>query len=384
MKASQIRKALAITLSMTLGAAALTGCGSSSTTSSSTASASTSETATSEAATSTAASGDFDPFTIYGVTDPQEAAQLIIAEKMGYYKEQGLDVTNQLIESSGDLPSYVAGGEAKVVAESIYTSVELAAQGMDCETITSNSNSAGTQCVVAGKGVTINSPKDLEGKKLGIMSGAGVYMALEKMCKENDVDISTIEVSYLSPSEQVAALANGTIDLMACWEPYVSQAVDQGGTLLFTGSHCYIPGMEGDVNYMDFYSTITVTRDFYTDHRAECVALVKAFAEATDYINNNLDDAAKIIADYLNNDEATIKNIMSKNVYENVCNQSFVDATQAMAEYMLSNKLIDKIPDVDTYITPDILKEVNPDGATYVPGTGATTDEASSRASSAA
>ena len=42
---------------------------------------------------------------------------------------------------------------------------------------------AGTQSVVARKGLEINSPKDLEGKKIGMTNGAGVLIAIRNMCE---------------------------------------------------------------------------------------------------------------------------------------------------------------------------------------------------------
>ena len=84
------------------------------------------------------------PVTIYGVTDPQEAAQLIIAKDKGYFEEEGLDVTNVLIESSADLPAYIASGEAPISAESQYTCTEVAAQGVKLKTLMTNSKTSNT------------------------------------------------------------------------------------------------------------------------------------------------------------------------------------------------------------------------------------------------
>ena len=190
--------------------------------------------------------------TIYGITDPQEAAQLIIAKEKGYFEEEGLDVTNVLIESSADLPAYIASGEAPVSAESQYTCTEVAAQGVKLKTLMTNSNTCNTQGLILGPGETIESAKDLEGKTLGIMNGAGFMLAIQNMCEEMGVDLSKINIVYLSPSEQVAALENGSIDMMACWEPYMTQAIDAGGTLLFTGTKAYFPEKTGDVDWLNF------------------------------------------------------------------------------------------------------------------------------------
>lgn len=315
--------------------------------------------------TEKAESGKLIPVTIYGITDPQEAAQLIIAKNKGYFEDEGLDVTNVLIESSSDLPAYIASGEAPVSAESQYTCTEVAAQGVKLKTLMTNSKTSNTQGLILAPGQTIKSAKDLEGKTLGIMNGAGFMLAIQNMCKEMDVDLSKINIVYLSPSEQVAALQNGSIDMMACWEPYMSQAIQSGGTLLFTGVKSYFPEKTGDVDWLNFYSTFQVTEDYYNENHDTCIKLVKAMTKATDYINENLDECSEIIAKELNNDKDAIHSIMVQNTYENIFDDTFAAAVNDMAEYMHEAGNIDNVPSFDSYCDPSILKEVKPENASY-------------------
>lgn len=346
-----MRKMVGILSVVAMGTALLAGCGSSDSTDSG----------------ETSASGELTPVTIYGVTDPQESAQIIIAKHMGYFEEEGLDVTNVLIESSADLPAYIASGEAPVSAESQYTCTEVAAQGVQIKTLMTNSKTSNTQGLILGAGQTIESAKDLEGKTLGIMNGAGLMLAIQNMCDEMGVDLSKIEIVYLSPSEQVAALENGSIDMMACWEPYMSQAIDGGGTLLFTGVKSYFPEKTGDVDWLNFYSTFEVTEDYYNENRDVCVKLVTAMVRATDYINENMEECAEIIAQELNNDKDAIYSIMVQNTYENIFDDTFKNAVDDMAEYMYEAGNIDHVPEFDSYCDPSVLKEVKPENATYEP-----------------
>lgn len=55
----------------------------------------------------------------------------------------------------------------------------------------------------------MTSAKDLEGCTMGMMNGSGVYIAVRNMAEQMGIDWSKINVVYLSPSEQIAALANG-------------------------------------------------------------------------------------------------------------------------------------------------------------------------------
>ncbi|UUZ92014.1 hypothetical protein LJK87_42240 [Paenibacillus sp. P25] len=50
--------------------------------------------------------------TLVGVRDAQISSQQIIADKLGYFKEAGLNVKSQLIESGPDIGPMVAGARA--------------------------------------------------------------------------------------------------------------------------------------------------------------------------------------------------------------------------------------------------------------------------------
>ena len=252
----------------------------------------------------------------YGVIDPQISAQQIIADKKGYFKEEGLNVTNKFIQSGGDMSSLISGGSAQVSFESPYTDIALAANGVGVKIVAPMANIGNTQAVVAGKNANIVNGKDLEGKKVGIPAGAGVMIAIRNMCSELNVDINKIQFVTLGPSDAIAALEKGDIDAMACWEPWISNAQNNGGKLLFSGLKSYLGDKQGDVNWMNFYTTMQVSDTFLKEHPEEVKAMLRALKKATDFINENPDEAAEIIAKEINLDTAQVKKIMSQNTVE--------------------------------------------------------------------
>ncbi|MEQ8196494.1 MAG: ABC transporter substrate-binding protein [Clostridiaceae bacterium] len=297
----------------------------------------------------------------YGVVDPQISAQQIIADKKGFFKEEGLKVTNKLLQSGGDISPLISGNTAKVSFESTYTDIALAANNVDVKILATMANIGDTQCVVAGKNVTINSAKDIEGKKIGIASGAGVLIAIRNMCKDLGVDINKIKFVILSPSDQISALERGDIDMMACWEPWVSNAVDAGGKLLFSGLHSYLPEKTGSVDWLNFHTTLHVTGDFLKEHPKESEALLRALAKATDFINKNPEESAKIIAAEINLDQSKVQKIMSKNVYTMKFDKSFVDSSNIMAQFMHEMGNINSIPKFELYADYTPLKNALPE-----------------------
>jgi NitT/TauT family transport system substrate-binding protein len=300
----------------------------------------------------------------YGELDPQVSGQQIIAEKMGYFKDEGLTIKNKLMNGPDENASLVASGDAKICFGSIYNNISVAANGVKVKVVAPLANAAGTQSVVARKGLVIKSAKDLEGKKIGMTNGAGVLIAIRNMCNATGTDISKIQFVNLQVSDQLAALEKGDIDAMAAWEPWVGKAVDQGGTLLFSGTKANLPGVPNDVHWIDFYMTLQVTDDFYKDHPETIEKLLRALHKATTYINEHPEDAAKIIAKRININEAECLRIMKKNVYSMTFDQQFVDGADNMANFMLDMKSIKAIPKTESYMDTTLLKKVFPEDVT--------------------
>ena len=313
------------------------------------------------AAKSGAAEGSETPLIAYGELDPQVSGQQIIAEAMGYYKEEGLNITNKLMTGPDENAALVASGDAKICFGSIYNNISVAANGVPVKVLAPLVNAAGTQSVVARKGLDIQSGKDLEGKKIGMTNGAGVLIAIRNMCKATGADIHKIQFVNLPVSDQLAALDRGDIDAMAAWEPWVGKAIDHGGKLLFSGTQSNIPGAAGKVHWIDFYMTVQVTNDFYKSHPEMVEKLLRALHKATIYINEHPQEAAKIIADRIHIDESECRRIMQENVYSMQFDQQFADGANHMAEFMLDMKNIKNVPAVDSYLDAGMMKKLFPD-----------------------
>lgn len=359
---NRVRAIAAIALASVM---ALTGCGSSTATStaSSEAASTTASTATStsEAAESTAASGDLTKVVALGEYDPQISGQQIIAKEKGFFEKEGLDVDLQLLTDPSVSTTMVASGEAQFYSVSNYQAINLVDKGSEVCLLAPVVNAGNTQVVVGSKDLKLSSAKDLEGKKMGYTDGAGVIVAVRNMCNDLGVDFDKIELVNLQASDMLASLESGDIDFFAAWEPWGIKAEADGAQLLFTGTKSYLPDNNGeDVNWLNFEVAIDASKAYVESNPEECQAYVKAMIEATDYINNNMEDAAKIIAPAINIDEDTCLQIMKENSYKVTYDDTFKEAGDALAKYMQDSGLNTSLVTFDQYANIDILKAVDP------------------------
>lgn len=366
------KKLTGIVLSLVLVTAILAGCSGTAQPSASTSaaastapSAAASESASASepasASASTAATGEKAKVVVLGELDPQISGQQIIAKEKGFFAEEGLDVDLQLLTDPSVSTTMVASGEAQFYSISNYQAINLVDKGSEVDLLAPVVNAGNTQVVVGGPNLKITSAKDLEGKKMGYTDGAGVIVAVQNMCKDLGVDYKSIQLVNLQAADMLAALQSGDIDFFAAWEPWGIKAEQFGAKVLFTGTKSYLPENNGkDVNYLNFIVAVDASKKFVQSNPDACKAYLRAMIKATDYINNNLTDAASIVAKDINLDPDTCLQIMKKNVYKVGYDDTFKSSADELAKYMKDSGLNTSLVTFDQFANTDLLKAVDP------------------------
>lgn len=343
----------------------LTACGSNGSSNSGSSPSPASESASPPASPSASASEEAKPettdVTLVGVRDAQISSQQIIADKLGYFKEAGLNVTSKLIESGPDIGPMISGGSAPVSIQTNFMDIILKSNGINVKIVAPLAQIAGTQAVVGAKDLELKSAKDLEGKTIGIPNGADVKIAIDNMGKELGVDVGKIKFVNLAPSDAVVALEKGDIDAMAAWEPFITKAIQGGGKFLFSGTKSELPEKQGDVSWMSVHTTMQVTDSYLEKNPNTIKALLSALKKATDYINSNREEAIKILAPELHLSEAELTEIMSRNVYSMNVDDTYVNGSNGapVGEYLKAVGNIKSIPEPASYHDLSLLKAVD-------------------------
>lgn len=300
--------------------------------------------------------------TLTGVVDAQISAQQIIADKLGYFKQEGLKVNDKLIVSGPDMLPMIAGGNAPISFQTNYGDIILASTGVKLKIVAPLANIAGTQAIVGGPHLKLRSAKDLEGKTIGIPSGADVIIAIQNMCNALGVDIKKIHFVALEPADALSALQKGNIDAMACWEPFITKAIEGGGHFLFSGNYSDLPGHVGKVNWMSVNTTLQVTEPYLQQHPLVIKKILKALLLATNFINTHRAQAVRILAPQLHLSVTDLTQIMSRNIYSMAVNSDYVNGSNgaAVLNYEKSTGHIQTKPAFDSYNDFTLLKQVDP------------------------
>ena len=297
------------------------------------------------------------------VRDPQMSAQFAVADQMGYFKEEGIKVNPRWYVSGPDLPSMWGAGNVHLGTATATMVVPIAAAGQGIYSIAPQSDIAGTQQIILGKKAQeiVRSPKDLEKIKIGMPKGASVTMAIQAMAKDTGVDFNKIQFVNLAPPDSVTALAKGDIDAMAGWAPWVFNAVKQGGgKVYFTGNQSYIPGKEGQVDWLLVHAGVVASAKMVKENPNTLKAVLRALNKATATINANREGSVKIVAAQMKMDEGLARDIMALNIYSMEMNDKIYRGMGEFVDFLHSlNRIPQKISPEGVFYTK-LLEEVDP------------------------
>lgn len=156
---------------------------------------------------------------------------LTIAERKGFFRDEGLDV--QIIDFEGGAKALQAmlGGSLDIVSGAYEHTINMQARGWPVVAIVLQDRYNG---IVLGirksKAAEYSSPRDLKGWKIGVTSpGSSTHMALNNLLAKNGLNPKDVPVIGLGSSAgAVAAVKNSLVDAIVNLDPVVSKLEADG------------------------------------------------------------------------------------------------------------------------------------------------------------
>jgi NitT/TauT family transport system substrate-binding protein len=148
----------------------------------------------------------------------------VLAQQLGEYKKNGLDVELINFKGGSQALTAVLGGSADVVSGYFDHCVNLAAKNQALEAFVVYDRYPGLALVVAPKQTAIASIKDLAGKKVGVSApGSSTDFFLKYLLKKHGLDPASAAVIGVGlGATAVAAMQQGQIDAAVMLDPSVT------------------------------------------------------------------------------------------------------------------------------------------------------------------
>jgi NitT/TauT family transport system substrate-binding protein len=137
-----------------------------------------------------------------------------LAESLGYYRQEGLDVTIHRMSSSAKVMEALIGGSADVACAGQQHLIQLAAEGKFVRAFVAEFNNPGYSLVVSPvESRKIDKVEDLKGQLVGVSApGGGHHTFLNYVLSKHGMapeDVRAVSIGVGAPS--LAALERGTV-----------------------------------------------------------------------------------------------------------------------------------------------------------------------------
>ncbi|HEX8032710.1 MAG TPA: ABC transporter substrate-binding protein [Ktedonobacterales bacterium] len=230
-----------------------------------------------------------------------------LAERLGYFNEQNLDVT-LIDEASGQSSEQeVLAGGVQAGSGSYNHTIELQAAGKKMECVVQLDIAPGEAEVVSSKATGISTPADLKGKNLGVTErGSGTETLTRAILQK--AGVSPNSASYIpvgAGNTFIAALQQGKIDAGMTTEPTISRVVSTGaGKVLVDMRSPQSTQQALGGNYP--FICVFMKNDYVAANKDVVQRMVNAYVKTLKWINTHTaaEIADKMPADYYAGDKS--------------------------------------------------------------------------------
>lgn len=210
---------------------------------------------------------------------------LVVANKTDMFAAQGLNTKIVKYNNDYELINAIASGEIDAAYIDIMPVVSNAEKGVPIKIISASQNGGSGLFVSNTSG--INSVSDLAGKNVSIPHEDSIqYLLLKNYLKNHGMSIGDLNISSSSCSYMNESIKKGEINAAIAYQPYVAINLNNGSKLLLN-SDDLMPDHPNCV--------LIASDDFISKHPEDTQKLVKVHENATNYINNNTDNAVSLV-----------------------------------------------------------------------------------------
>lgn len=213
---------------------------------------------------------------------------LFIAEKKGFFKEQGLDVELVPIEDTKLRFASLVAGQIDLMATSVDALPQYIKPTQSYRYVFGLDESSGADGILFSN--SIKQPSDLKGKSVAYGQGTVMEFFLSAVLEKAHLNLKDVETVNMTGGDAGSAFSTGQVDAAVTWDPYLSKGASSKYGYKYTDTKSW-PGLIADV--------MIARADKIGEQQDAIDRLYKAWAQAVDYTKTNPDDANAIMGEGL-------------------------------------------------------------------------------------
>ena len=232
---------------------------------------------------------------------------LTIAERLGYFKEQGLDVTINDFRGGAQSLQALVGGSVDVVTGAYEHTIRMQAKGQDIRAVIELGRFPGIVLAACARSVAYKSPADLKGMKIGV-TAPGSSTNFFVMYLMSKAGLKPADASYIGvgiSASAVAAMKKGEIDAISNVDPMIVK-LEQDGDIKVVADSRTEEGTRAIFGGSNPAAVLYLKRDFIEKNPNTVQALVNAFYKTLKWLEKATPEqiAATVPEDYYLSDKA--------------------------------------------------------------------------------
>lgn len=228
---------------------------------------------------------------VIAVSQTPLSAPFFVAQKLGYFQKEGLDVT--LVPCNGGVicTEMMLNREVDYATASESVLMFQSFKRQDLSLLASFAESDNDLKLLTLEPSNIRSVKELEGKKIGVVKGSASEFYFDSVLIANNLKGVNLEKVYLTSDELVPALLSYRVDAISSWEPLGYKADFLSATKVLN---------LGNSSIYQLSFNLLALKHYLERMDDELFRILKALDSAVDWINANPDVAMKSVATSLN------------------------------------------------------------------------------------
>jgi len=294
-----------------------------------------------------------------GIARSLLSTAVYIAQKQGFFSDEGLDVTVKEYGSGKKATQALFAGEIDISTVSDMPVVLNSFKRQDFCIFATFAYSYPFVKVIARRDKGIRTGADLKGKKVGANWGTSSHFFLGVFLIHNRLSISDVEMINIKTIDLPAALKNNEVDAISVWQLYTQEAMQ-----LLGDNAIELPSAE---IYRTTFS-FAVMKRFGKEHPKILQKILRAIDKACAFIRKDREKAQEIITAIFSIDKNTVSPLLDGMEFDISLDQSLLVGWDEIARWAIANKLVDHemFPDYLNYICPNALEAVKPESITII------------------
>lgn len=241
-------------------------------------------------------------------------APLFIAQEKGYFEEYGYAPEIIIMEDESAYGSALVSNSIDALGQVLDRDIIQYVAGAPEQYVCTMDASTGGDGLVAT--AEIQSVDDLSGKTVALDKSATSYFFFLQVLADSSITEDDINIVEMGNDEAGEAFIAGSVDAAVTWEPQLSScSMREGGHILVSSAD--YPKAIIDV--------LTVNSNFLNAHPNAARDLLEIWNRSVDFLNGNLDEGCKIMAEGLDLDvEEVTESCGGVTFYDRAMNTEFV------------------------------------------------------------